>query len=87
MDALGLPRPIYGHLPLIVDAAGHKLSKQTLARALDLAHPVANLRHVLAALGSPAAAEATDSCAELLRCAIASWSLDDIPRHDLPEPT
>jgi len=86
MDALGLPRPTYGHLPLIVDAAGQKLSKQTLARALDLAQPVANLRHVLVALGNAAAAEPTDSCEELLRCAIARWSLDDIPRHDLPEP-
>jgi glutamyl-Q tRNA(Asp) synthetase len=86
-DALGLPRPTYGHLPLIVNGAGQKLSKQTLARALDLERPVANLRHVLAALGNTAAAAEAGSCEELLRCAVSCWSLDDIPRHDVSEPS
>ena len=31
---LGLPTPVYAHVPLITNAAGQKLSKQTLAPAL-----------------------------------------------------
>lgn len=87
MDALGRVRPAYGHLPLIVNTAGQKLSKQTLARALDLERPITNLRHVLAALGNPAATEPTDRCEELLRYAAEGWSLETIPRHDLREPS
>jgi len=87
MDALGLHRPVYGHLPLIVNAKGQKLSKQTHAAALDLDQPIVNLRRVLAALGSPAASTEAGSCAELLEIATGCWSLADIPRHDLPEPS
>jgi glutamyl-Q tRNA(Asp) synthetase len=82
MDALGLQRPCYAHLPLIVNAAGQKLSKQTHAPALDLARPLDNLRAVLAALGSPAADAAVDTCTALLEAARSCWSLDHIPRQD-----
>lgn len=36
---LGLPAPNYGHIPVIVNAQGQKLSKQHFAQALDLSHP------------------------------------------------
>ena len=48
--ALGVATPRYLHTPLVLDAQGEKLSKQTGATALDLADPVAALRaagHVL----------------------------------------
>lgn len=85
MDALELRRPEYGHLPLIVNAAGQKLSKQTHATALDLANPIDNLRRVLVALGSPAVSAEADSCAELLDAAAACWSLPDLPHGDWQE--
>lgn len=36
---LGLPRPDYMHVPVIVDRQGYKLSKQTQAMAVDLTSP------------------------------------------------
>ncbi|MDD5227598.1 MAG: tRNA glutamyl-Q(34) synthetase GluQRS [Methylococcales bacterium] len=36
---LHLPAPNYLHVPILVDAKGHKLSKQTLATAVDLTAP------------------------------------------------
>ena len=40
---LGLPTPHYMHLPVAVNAAGEKLSKQTLAQAVDIRQPAATL--------------------------------------------
>jgi glutamyl-Q tRNA(Asp) synthetase len=51
--ALGLPTPQYLHVPLVLAADGHKLSKQNGAAALDLADPLAALQHAAAALGLP----------------------------------
>lgn len=44
---LGLHVPRYGHLPLLVDAAGQKLSKQQGARPLDDTRPGIQLWHAL----------------------------------------
>jgi glutamyl-Q tRNA(Asp) synthetase len=50
---LGLPTPRYLHVPVAVNAAGEKLSKQTGAEPLDLSRPEQELRRALAFLGQP----------------------------------
>ena len=87
MDLLGLARPEYGHLPLVVNQRRQKLSKQTHARPLDLDRPESNLRTILHILGSPAARAEGGTCADLLDVARATWSITDIPRQDAPEPS
>ena len=42
-QCLGLPTPSYAHIPLVVNAEGQKLSKQTLATALPEDNPAATL--------------------------------------------
>lgn len=53
-DLLGLPQPHYLHLPLVVDAAGRKLSKSEAALPLDDADPTPALRRAWGCLGQPA---------------------------------
>ena len=48
---LGLPTPRYLHTPLVLDAQGEKLSKQTGAPALDTRDPVATVRAAASVLG------------------------------------
>ncbi len=48
---LQLPTPRYLHVPVVTNELGEKLSKQTGARALDLAHPVDELRRAADRLG------------------------------------
>ena len=48
---LGLPTPRYLHVPVAVNTAGEKLSKQTGAEPLDLSRPEQALRRALAFLG------------------------------------
>jgi glutamyl-Q tRNA(Asp) synthetase len=72
--ALGAPTPAYCHLPIMVNAAGEKLSKQTLAPAIRNDDAVRELRLALARLNH---APPTDcqTLAELWAWARANWSL------------
>lgn len=79
---LGLPTPVYAHVPLITNAAGQKLSKQTLAPALPLHGQSAVLARALTALGhSPSAELDGAEPAELLAWACAHWKIENVPRH------
>ena len=49
-DALSLPRPIYGHLPLVVEPDGAKLSKSAHALSLDRAQVSEGLTFTLTLL-------------------------------------
>ncbi len=53
---LQVPTPRYLHVPVVANALGEKLSKQTGATALDLAHPVDELRLAASRLGLQAEA-------------------------------
>ena len=79
---LGLPTPAYAHVPLITNAAGQKLSKQTLAPALPERGRSAVMTLALAALGHPPPPELAGAApAELLAWARAQWHIENVPMH------
>lgn len=77
---LGAPTPAYAHLPLATNAAGEKLSKQTLARAIDDTPAPLALLAALRFLGQapPAALEAAP-LARVWAWAHAHWSIEAVP--------
>ena len=77
--ALDAPEPHYAHLPLLVNGAGQKWSKQTLAPALDLGVREALLRQVMAYLKLPAAPE-VDRPQDLLAWAVRHWDMAKVPK-------
>lgn len=78
---LGLPTPSYAHLPVVVNAVGEKLSKQTLAPAVDCRQGSAVLAAACHFLGHPLPVELRGaSLAEFWRWAIASWSMEKVPK-------
>ncbi len=77
---LGLPTSVYAHVPLITNAAGQKLSKQTRAPALPESGQGAVLAQALAALGHPPPGElAGAKPVELLAWASAHWQIENVP--------
>ncbi|AYH42549.1 tRNA glutamyl-Q(34) synthetase GluQRS [Azoarcus sp. DN11] len=79
---LHLPTPGYAHLPVVVNAAGEKLSKQTLAAPIDGLQPPAALAAALEFLGQrPPTGLEKGSPAELWAWAIAHWALACVPRR------
>ncbi|MHB1093382.1 tRNA glutamyl-Q(34) synthetase GluQRS [Thiobacillus sp.] len=79
---LGLPTPVYAHVPLIVNAAGQKLSKQTLAPVLPETGQGAILAQALATLGHPPPPELSGTGpAQLLAWAVTHWQIENVPLH------
>ena len=80
-QCLGFPAPSYAHLPVAVNAVGEKLSKQTQAPAVDPAHGSGLLAAVCTFLGHPPPAELRGApLPEFWRWAVASWSMDKVPK-------
>lgn len=70
--ALDLPAVQYRHVPIVTNASGEKLSKQTAAPALDMQRALAELERAAAHLGLPRIGAAT--VREFLPAAIRAWS-------------
>ncbi len=85
---LDLPTPQYLHIPIVLDAAGKKLSKSEGAPAVDLKHPTPQLHSALMVLGQQPPAELRDvTSRDLAQWAKRHWRVDAIPRHaTLPLP-
>jgi glutamyl-Q tRNA(Asp) synthetase len=80
-QCLGVPTPRYAHLPVVVNAAGEKLSKQTRAAPVDSSRPGPALHSVLEFLGQrppPELSRATVT--EIWAWARANWQLVRVPR-------
>jgi len=72
---LGVPTPRYLHVPVAVDGAGEKLSKQTGARPVQ----AADVPLALSFLGLPVPPALAGP--DLLAWAIAEWRVERIPRR------
>jgi len=83
-QALGLPVPRYWHLPLLLDAPGHKLSKSLAALPVDSSRPVPVLRQLWQLLGqAPTALGGTDALPALLAAARQAFDPTRLPRSDI----
>ena len=77
IQLLALSPPEYAHVPMVLNAAGQKLSKQTHASALDDSNATGNLLEILPMLGltAPETFSAPD---ELLQWAAAAFALETL---------
>ena len=82
-QALGRPSPEYGHLPIVTDQSGNKLSKQTGAQAIDTNTPNANLRRALAYLGQPIPPKDVDGVEDILHLATVNYRRDALKSENL----
>lgn len=80
-DYLGLPEPRYAHVPVVVDAAGNKLSKQSFAPAVDPAQASTLLTRCLDLLGqAPPATLGDAEPQEILSWAVSHWDMQRVPK-------
>ena len=77
---LHLKSPEYGHLPVVENTRGQKLSKQNLAASLDETAAQKNLVLALTLLGQgPDTQLGEGSVEDIIQWAIAHWSLEQVP--------
>jgi glutamyl-Q tRNA(Asp) synthetase len=87
-QVLQLPTPSYAHLPVVTNAAGEKLSKQTLAAPMGLDSPAAALWRALEFLGQRPPAELQYDLPLLWQWAHAHWRLSSVPgKRDMMPPS
>lgn len=79
---LQVATPRYAHLPILTNALGQKLSKQTFARALPKEHKGHILVKILEILGqTPDPALMNNAPHEILQWAVEHWKLAGIPKR------
>lgn len=79
LRCLNLPIPCYAHLPVLVNQAGQKLSKQTQAPAIESMAPEVALKTALTYLGLNVPKD-LENVVELLLWAQDNWSLSQLPQ-------
>lgn len=78
---LALPTPSYLHLPVVVNEAGQKLSKQTLAPAIGAGDACVWLRKALIHIGQPLPEPMPATPAGWIEVATKHWNPDAIPKR------
>lgn len=77
---LGFATPVYAHIPLVVNARGEKLSKQTGALGLDAANPGPVLWLALELLGQQPESALREAKPEvILQEAVRRWDINNVP--------
>jgi glutamyl-Q tRNA(Asp) synthetase len=80
-QCLGVPTPDYAHLPVAINAAGEKLSKQTRAAAVDVSRPGPALYAALDFLGQrPPSMLSRAPVNEIWEWARTNWGLSQVTR-------
>ncbi|MDD2863170.1 MAG: tRNA glutamyl-Q(34) synthetase GluQRS [Methylococcales bacterium] len=78
-QVLNLPTPNYVHVPILVNEKGEKLSKQTLAAAVDLTAPNLVLFNLLQLLNqNPPPALQAENVETILKWGIENWQLAQV---------
>lgn len=79
--ALGIPQPVYAHIPLASSDSGQKLSKQNLARPLDIANASESLHQALRFLGQkPPDTLRRETPGTQIEWAIHHWDIQTVPK-------
>ena len=79
MQRLKLSPPTYGHIPVLTYGDGRKLSKQTLAPAIDNGLATSNLIKVFTYLDMPVPNTDEWTVEQLLQWGIGNWDLSKVP--------
>lgn len=77
---LRCPVPVYSHIPVVVNQHGEKLSKQTLAAAIEPADAYKLVSNALIFLGQNVELQKMQTVEDLLQSAVKNWSLTAIPK-------
>jgi glutamyl-Q tRNA(Asp) synthetase len=81
-QCLNFARPSYAHIPIALNSAGEKLSKQTLAQPISMGLPEHQLFDALSFLGqSPTAEMKNATLAEMWRWAITHWDISAVAKQ------
>ena len=79
--ALGYPQPQYAHIPVAANAAGEKLSKQTLAKPITEQHAIDLIVDALEFLGQqPESQLRLADLKDVWHWAICHWNIGKIPK-------